>query len=215
MKCKHVIWDWNGTLLNDVWLCVKEINKVLIKYGKSILSLEKYRELFDFPVKDYYHRIGFDFSKESFEVVGTEFINGYNTHHLECKLRDDAFNTVKNLYDSGITQSILSARKQKQLEEEVRYHNLHSFINDIVGLTHHYATSKIDTGKKLVKKLKIASPEILLVGDTTHDYDVAKAIGTSCILISNGHQTIKKLKTCGVPVINSLRDIIEHVDIKQ
>ena len=70
MKYKHIIWDWNGTLLNDTWLCVEGINKSLEKRSLQTITEEIYRKVFSFPVEDYYKRLGFDFKKEPFEVPG-------------------------------------------------------------------------------------------------------------------------------------------------
>ena len=77
MRYKQIIWDWNGTLIDDTWMCVEVINELLSKYNKPILTVETYHKVFDFPVKDYYRRIGFDFNETPFEVVGTEFMNRY------------------------------------------------------------------------------------------------------------------------------------------
>ena len=62
MKYKHIIWDWNGTLLNDRWVCVNGINNCLKKRGLSSISEETYKSIFTFPVKDYYKKLGFDFN---------------------------------------------------------------------------------------------------------------------------------------------------------
>ncbi|GAI63219.1 unnamed protein product [marine sediment metagenome] len=76
-KHKHIIWDWNGTLINDVWLVVEIMNKMLKKRNLSKIDSKKYREIFDFPVTKYYSKLGFDFSNESFEKLTVEFISEY------------------------------------------------------------------------------------------------------------------------------------------
>ncbi len=60
-KVKQLIWDWNGTLLDDVRMCVNVMNVLLDKYALPELTCEKYKQVFDFPVKDYYANLGFDF----------------------------------------------------------------------------------------------------------------------------------------------------------
>ena len=54
MRYKHIIWDWNGTLLDDRWLCIEAINKTLTKRNMNTITDNEYVELFCFPVKDYY-----------------------------------------------------------------------------------------------------------------------------------------------------------------
>jgi phosphoglycolate phosphatase len=77
----------------------------------------------------------------------------------------------------------------------------------MVGLDHIYATSKIENGRELIKKLGNGKGETLFIGDTVHDFEVAVEIGADCILIAGGHQDKETLKSTGVPVYNSLKDI--------
>ena len=68
----HIIWDWNGTLFDDANLCRDIINRMLHARGRATLDAQRYEEAFGFPVRDYYARIGFDFSEEPFELVLAE-----------------------------------------------------------------------------------------------------------------------------------------------
>ncbi|MDO9555124.1 MAG: HAD hydrolase-like protein, partial [Atribacterota bacterium] len=104
-KYKHIIWDWNGTLINDIWLVVEIMNKMLKKRNMPGIDSKKYREIFDFPVIDYYAKLGFNFSKESFEELTGEFINEYYTRFNECKLFDETEEVLKKIRDMGISQS--------------------------------------------------------------------------------------------------------------
>ena len=62
-----VIWDWNGTLLDDTELCYRIANEMRIERGMTpMLGIEEYREFFTFPVIDYYKRMGYTFDTEPF-----------------------------------------------------------------------------------------------------------------------------------------------------
>jgi phosphoglycolate phosphatase len=91
--------------------------------------------------------------------------------------------------------------------EIVRQFGIERYFSHMVGLAHIYATSKIENGKALMKKLGNGKGENLFIGDTVHDFEVAEEIGAGCILIADGHQGKEKLEACGVPVFNSLKDI--------
>ena len=76
MKDVTVVWDWNGTLLNDVELNCAIMNRMLLERGKKPLpDLETYRRIFGFPIKGYYERAGFDFSREPYEDVADEYLS--------------------------------------------------------------------------------------------------------------------------------------------
>jgi phosphoglycolate phosphatase len=206
---KHIIWDWNGTLVDDVWLVVEIMNKMLKKRSLPRINSKKYREIFDFPVTKYYLKLGFDFSAESFEELTDEFISEYYTRFNECKLFDEAEEVLQKIRNRGISQSILSASKEDVLIEKIKHYGIDKYFCRIIGLENHYAESKVERGKKWIAKLNLNPQDVLLVGDTIHDYDVSKYIGCDCLLVANGHHNYEKLAKLEVDVISTLKEIIQ------
>ncbi|MDP3147977.1 MAG: HAD hydrolase-like protein [Ignavibacteria bacterium] len=206
---KHIIWDWNGTLFNDVEVCVSIVNSLLSKRNLPILSHEKYKDIFTFPVKDYYVTAGFDFEKESFEIIGKEWIDEYELRKHECGLSNSALPVLEKISSMNIEQSILSAYSQHTLVEVVEHCGVKKYFSHLVGLDNIYASSKVKLGKELMKKLELKNGEAILIGDTTHDFDVATEIGADCILLASGHQNRKNLERCGVPVFDSIKELLE------
>jgi phosphoglycolate phosphatase len=212
-KYNHIIWDWNGTLLDDAWLCLDVINGVLSRRNMSTISLRQYQELFNFPVVDYYVRLGFDFEKESFEIVGTEFIDNYEKRRHEVNLQKGAKAVLKSVREAELTQSLLSASLQTTLYEMVEYHRLSDTFLKVMGLDNHYAHSKVEIGKAWMDELHYGPHEVLFVGDTVHDHEVAQAIGADCVLVLSGHHRREKLEACGVPILSSLSEVVNFIAI--
>ncbi|MCK5766856.1 MAG: HAD family hydrolase [Candidatus Atribacteria bacterium] len=205
---KHIIWDWNGTLVDDVWLVVEIMNKMLKKRHLPGIDSKKYREIFDFPVIKYYIKLGFDFSRESFEKLTVEFISEYYERFNECRLFNHTEEFLKKIRDLGISQSILSASKEDVLIEKIKYYGIEKNFCKIVGLENHYAESKIEKGKKWIVSLNLNPHEVLLIGDTVHDFIVSKHIGSDCQLIANGHNSRKKLEKLGACVVGSMQEML-------
>lgn len=206
-RVRHVIWDWNGTLFDDTWLCMDIINALLRARGGRVMELERYREVFGFPVRDYYTRLGFDFERESWELVSREFIDVYERRRHECALRTGARDVLTACAARGVGQSILSAYRQETLEEIVGYFGLHGFFEHLRGLDNHYADGKLGTGRRLLASLDVPAEHVLFVGDTEHDWEVAAALGTRCVLLTGGHYSERRLRACGVPVVHDLSAI--------
>jgi phosphoglycolate phosphatase len=203
-----IIWDWNGTLLDDTQLAVESMNRMLMKRGLPVLSTEGYKNVFTFPVKDYYQKVGFDFEREPFEIPALEFIEQYNLLVRSCSLHENATEVLNYFRNIGIRQYVLSAMKQETLDQCLEYYQIRHFFEMVSGLDDHYANSKLDTGVLMIKNLHLDPREILLIGDTIHDFEVASELGCSCILLSNGHQSYEKLKRAGVPVMEDLLQLI-------
>jgi phosphoglycolate phosphatase len=205
---QFIFWDWNGTLLNDTATCLSTMNDMLLRRGMPTLSLDLYKEVFGFPVVDYYKKIGFNFDKESFEFLSVEFIDAYNAALGSAQLALGAKTVIKYFIRLGKRNVIISAMKQDMLLQSVREKGLESYFTDILGIDTIYASSKSSLAINFVKKHKILPEEVLFIGDTTHDYEVANEIGCQCILIADGHQTQERLKATGAVVIGKLTDLL-------
>jgi phosphoglycolate phosphatase len=183
-----IIWDWNGTLLDDVNICIEIMNKILNKRGLGSLSRKKYQKIFQFPVIEYYKELGFDFKKDSFENLSIEFIKAYHKELKKAKLFKYSIDVLKEFKNRNYIQIIISAMEQSALTESLEDKGVLHFFDYIIGLNDHYANSKIDYAVNFINKNNVYPEKAVLIGDTTHDYEVARAVGCSCLLISNGHQ---------------------------
>jgi phosphoglycolate phosphatase len=208
---EHIIWDWNGTLLDDAWLCVEVMNGMLAARGMKQVNLEFYRSVFTFPVRDYYEKLGYDFNREPFEEVGMEFMVHYNRRQKECRLHPEAIPVLQSFRERGFRQSILSAREQNELREETVQMGVSGYFEKIYGTDDHYAHGKTEVGIKLIRDLALPVSKLLFIGDTQHDAEVAREIGIDCILIPDGHHTEERLMECGFPVISGLTDLMIHI----
>jgi len=211
MKLKHIIWDWNGTLLDDRWLCVESINKSLLKRNLPLIDEEKYLDIFCFPVENYYKKLGFDFEKEPFTVSGSEFIANYNARFNEPELHLGVVQLLNYVESAGLTQSILSAGKQEYVNDWITHHHLKKYFIKIMGIDNHYASGKTVIGKNWVLEMEYDLEEVLMVGDTIHDLEVANAMGIKCVLIAQGHTNYSRLQKTGAPVFNDLFEFRKYL----
>jgi phosphoglycolate phosphatase len=210
---KHIegiIWDWNGTLLDDARLAVETMNEMLARRNLPELSIDQYKQVFSFPVKDYYQKIGFDFELEPFEIPALEFIDRYNELVNHCLLHSDSVILLNHFKANGCRQFILSAMKQDTLDQCLSHFRINHFFEHVSGLGDHYATSKIENGHRLIAALNLDPGQLLLVGDTVHDFDVATELGCQCVLVANGHQSKPVLQETGARIIDQLSQLLAY-----
>lgn len=207
MTYQHIIWDWNGTLLDDVHLCIDIVNGLLKSHNNRQLDLDTYRTVFDFPILTYYQRVGFDFSIETFEALCDKFISTYHRRVVECGLQEGAVAILEALQQKGLQHSVLSAAEQKGLDMMVDKFRVRHFFGEVVGLSDNFARSKVENGKQLIQRLDMPPQQVLFIGDTYHDFEVAESIGVDCVLIPNGHHSIEKLKKSKAEILQNLSDL--------
>ncbi len=208
---KHIVWDWNGTLWNDTWLCTEINNHMLRRRGLPEIDVGVYRDKLCFPVDQYYCQLGFDYKKDPYRILAEEFIAEYTERRFECALQEGARELIGHLHGCGIPQAVLSAYQHDTLMQAVDYFQLTEFFVDVIGLNDIYAAGKVDNGKKYIALQEADPGDVLFIGDTIHDYEVARAMGVDCVLVANGHNSRPRLETCGVPVFESLSEMGECV----
>lgn len=207
-----VVWDWNGTLLNDVRLNFDSINFVLKKYGLSPMeSVEQYRNVFAFPVKKMYEALGFDFSKTDWDTMANDFMDYYMERSGSLSLAADAIAALNLVARRRGDSIILSASKAANLKRQIaQFPALKNFISAVYGLDDIYAHSK----KGLALEFKSTCmdwDDLYVIGDTLHDLEIADTIGAKCILVGCGHQAREKLEASKAVVKDSLMEAVQFI----
>jgi phosphoglycolate phosphatase len=194
---RHIVWDWNGTLLDDIEACVETINRMLRRRSLPLINADRYREVFGFPVRDCYIILGFDLEREDWDAVAREFHVNYADASSSAGLRQGAVAMLDILRRHDVPMSILSASPYVLLETELLRFHMRDMFRHVYGLEDLYASSKMGLGRRLLDTLQLPAGNVLLVGDTTHDHEVAHELGWQCVLLGGGHQSGEKLRRCG------------------
>lgn len=200
---KHIIWDWNGTIVDDVDIAVDSVSTLLEENSLPRVDVNTYKQVFGFPVKDYYEKLGFDLNESSFDRLSERFHEEYKKNKIQQgKIFSDVVHHLE-FFSHTKRQSILSAGAQWHLEEWVDHFNLTHFFEHIYGIDNHFAASKVDRGHELMKRAQYHPQDTLLIGDTDHDAEVGRQLGIDVLLVANGHQSYERLAQIHDNVIES------------
>ena len=207
MKYDHIIWDFNGTLLDDVDTGIRSVNKLLRDRGLAeIESKEAYRAVFGFPIIDYYRRLGFDFSCEPYEVIAPLWVEQYMINVRNAPVFEDARDAITFFAELGVPQTLLSATEKNMLLGQLEDLGLKEEFCQILGRDDIHAASK--GGIATLWREEHPNERVLMIGDTDHDLEVAKQIGADCALVCRGHQSKEYLQRLGVQVFDSLSELV-------
>jgi phosphoglycolate phosphatase len=145
MRFQHIIWDWNGTLLDDTQAGVNAINAMLAARGLRQIDIPAYRELFGFPVIDFYRAIGFDLEQENWDAMAREFHDLFLAD-ASIRLHCGATGALAHVRQAGIGQSILSASEQSILATMLDAFGVTQYFSGIFGVDNLYGHSKLELG---------------------------------------------------------------------
>lgn len=189
----HVLWDFNGTILDDAHLCVKSVNVLLREHDLPEISLADYHQRFTFPVSDYYRELGFRLSAEEFAALSEKFHELYHALLHEAEVFPGTVETLGQL--SHLQHHVLSAANIDDLRRMMDRFGLHPHFRSVYGLGDRLAHSKIELGRELLRTENLDPKACVMLGDTLHDLDVGEALGVDVILLTGGHQHEDRLRT--------------------
>ena len=175
------------------------------------MSHERYTQLFDFPVRQYYERAGVDFSLVSFESLSERFCHQFESRLASTRLFPSATGVLSSIKQRGLQQYMLSGTEHQTLCRMVRNFQLGHVFDGIKGMSDGLASGKISGGQELLDEFEIKTDGTIMIGDTTHDYQVAQELGMDCALLATGHQSFERLKETGCPVYESLEGVAEFL----
>ncbi len=207
-KYTHIIWDWNGTLLNDVNASLSSVNDMLDLRGMPHIGLDFYKECIGVPIRKFYDRV-FDMGKEDYSIIIKQYNEGYLKHLEACSLTDGAREAIGYFASCGMHQAVVSSSNNDQLCMNIKKYGLDGCFDAVLGSADFYAGSKIDRARKYLAETGGESGKILVIGDLEHDADMASELGADCVLLTSGHEHISRLKRAKAELIDDLYALIK------
>ena len=204
---KYLVYDFNGTILNDVDVCVKAENKTIEHFhlDRTPLSREEYLKLFTFPVKHYYELVGFDWNVNPYEEVGQYWFNWYRELRNEYRVFDGVEEILEENHRKGLKNILLSASSLVELKKQLDELGIAQYFDEVLGIDNIYAGSKVDIALNWIADKD--PKECLMIGDTLHDLETARAMGIDCVLVANGHQDRETLEEHYDKVVDDIREV--------
>jgi len=207
MTTRHLVWDWNGTLFNDLEAVVSATNDVLTGAGGSAVTAEEHRSRFIRPIADYYAlELGRPVAPEEFAVMDKVFHDAYERYRLACKPAADARDAIAAWKG---TQSLLSMWHHENLVPLVDQFGLTGLLNRVDGLRGAGGGPKHPHLEAHLTAIPVDPSTVVLIGDSVDDAEAALAVGASAVLYTGGFTAEAKLRAVGVPVAGSLLEAVE------
>ena len=205
-RYRTIVWDFNGTLVDDLGIGIGAINALLGRRGMpQILSYDAYHEVFCFPIEEYYRRLGFDFSVEPYEVLAHEWVREYRAREGSAPLREGAEHLLRRFRLCGLRQAVLSATEEKMLGEQLDALGIRGFFESVIGRGDIYASDKVALAA--ANAHRFTGGGVLVIGDTEHDVRMAEALSADVILLEGGHSSSSALSAIGCEIVSDLAEL--------
>jgi phosphoglycolate phosphatase-like HAD superfamily hydrolase len=203
----HLVWDWNGTLLDDLPLVVDATNVAFAAVGGRALDTDEHRRVFRRPVAEFYADIlERAVDAEEFGRLDKIFHDAYRVGLTTTSLAADAKQALRSWHGS---QSLLSMWFHEELVPAMETYGLAGMFTRVDGLrTEVGGDLKAGHLARHLEELGVAGSEAVLIGDSLDDGAAADSVGAGCVLYTGGFTHPARLRASGRPVADTLVDAV-------
>ncbi len=204
----HIVWDWNGTLLDDLAVVVAAVNVSLAELGAPPIDADTYRDHYTRPVHLFYERLlGRRLSPTEWTQVDEVFHVAYRTGVRDAYLTIDAEPALRQVASSGATQSLLSMWWHDELQPVIRRFGIDGFMERVDGNRGEAGETKL---RHLAAHLEaLGRDRAVVIGDSVDDGRAALELGLPCVMYDGGSHHRRGLEELGAPVADSLLAAVE------
>ncbi len=211
MKYKNIIWDYNGTIIDDAQLAVDAENIVLDSYGLPKIDIDFYLRECEMPIVNFYRKIFPDFDSYDFSEIAKRFLHNYDKLFPAAGVFPEVKKMIKKLSRSGVRQGVISGFESSRLKSSLRGFGLDGYFEFMSGSDDIDCGDKSERAVAVCRKNGFLPGETLFIGDMYHDFETAQKVGADCVLIAKGHQGAEVLKKYGITVLNSADELLCRV----
>ena len=203
-----VIWDWNGTLIDDMGVSLGAVNRILADRAMPPINEADYYEYIDTPISRFYERL-FDLEKTDVTQLLREFNVNYDALLDGSEVRERTRRALDAVAGAGVKQIVLSAFEQGKLSRMLREYGVDGYFAAVLGADNIHCGDKTDRAREYFAAEGLSPERAVVIGDTLHDAAVAKAVGCACVLVRGGHQGGRELEASGVTLADSAADAVK------
>jgi phosphoglycolate phosphatase-like HAD superfamily hydrolase len=208
---RHIVWDWNGTLLDDNHAVVSAVNVVCTEFDREHIDIDEWRALYKRPLsKCYANLLRRELSEHDWARIDVLYHEAYRELLGTCGMTEGVPHALDDWTETGGTQSLLSMWFHDELVDLVTARGLHERFARMDGLR-----SSIGGGSKAahlrehLRAQQLDPADVVLIGDVLDDAHAADDAGADCILVTTGVMGRNKLEAAGFPVVGSIPEAMK------
>jgi phosphoglycolate phosphatase-like HAD superfamily hydrolase len=212
-EARHIVWDWNGTILDDNDAVVAAVNKVCAAFGRQDIDIDQWRAIYSRPLSRCYERLlECRLTDQDWARIDDLYHNAYRELLHTCRLAQGVPDVLRNWEAQGRTQSLLSMWFHDELVPLVSQLGLGELFVRIDGLQKSVGgDTKAQHLEQHLSAIALDADEVVLIGDVVDDARAAEQVGAQCVLLTTGVMSRDKLESTGYPVADSISEAIDHV----
>lgn len=187
-----LVFDWNGTLLDDASALLETTNAILNRFGHAAIDMNTFREHCDVPLSLLYCSLGM--STDEVAAIDQDgsaiFHDTYEPLASKAELRAGARSMLELARQQAASSIIVSNHIVDPLRSQLRRLEIDGYIDDVIAFesraTQYQSMSKGERLRLYMQKNNIEPASTFIIGDMPVEIDIARNLGLTSISITGG-----------------------------
>lgn len=204
---RNLIFDWSGTLVDDLGPVLDATNAVLAAYGRATLSREEFRREFRLPYREFYDEYVPGVPLEELEHV---FRAAFAESQSPVTVLPHAREKLEWCGEQGIRAFVLTS-----MDAEAFRGHLEEFgVSHLFEATYAGVLDKRKVIGELIERHRLDPAETAFIGDMAHDIETARHGGVTSVAVLTGYTAAATLAESRpdltVDDLKAFRELIEQ-----
>ncbi|MBQ4105000.1 MAG: HAD family hydrolase [Clostridia bacterium] len=205
-----IIWDFNGTIIDDVQAALASVNDMLLKRNQPTIDINRYYEAVDTPISRFYETVFLPGTLDFSDAV-VEFDSGYEKHIQKNPVMIGAEEMLSRFQKMGKRQIIVSASNIDKITRRLSEIQLLQYFDAVLGRSDYQAGDKVFLAKKYFEENTTYPESCVVIGDCVADWQMSKELSCDCILNTKGHQSRKEFSVTDAEIIDNLTELADLI----
>lgn len=210
-KYSTIIWDFNGTIIDDVNASLEAVNDMLLLRGQPTIDLDRYYKEINIPIWKFYESVFLHGTITPEEAIA-EYDSGYEKHLPQKPLMEGIVDVLNTFKEAGKHQIVVSASHVDKVKCRLDELEILSYFEEVLGHSDYNAEDKTYLAKAYFKKNNLNFSDAVIIGDSVFDYRLASEVGCDCILTTRGHQSRREFAATNAFIIDSFSELNNIVE---
>lgn len=186
MTFKMVVFDWDGTLLDSTGAITRAIRQACVDAGLADPGAEIASYVIGLGLADALRHAAPGASDDQIRKL----VESYRTHYLsndhELSLFEGVVPLLQALNDRGVICTVATGKSRQGLNRAMAHSDTGRFFMGSRCADECHSKPHPQMLLELMDEFGLEPSEVVMVGDTTHDLNMAQAAGVRAIAVETG-----------------------------
>jgi phosphoglycolate phosphatase len=188
-----LVFDWDGTLLDSAAAIVEAITAACRDLGLPPPPAERARHVIGMGLHDALRHALPELPESRYPQLVERYRHHYLARDHELQLFAGAAELIAELSAAGFLLAVATGKSRLGLERALRHSGLGPFFHASRCADECFSKPHPQMLDELLDELAVAGERSLMIGDTTHDLQMARNAGVAALAVAYGAHPVAAL----------------------